>query len=404
MSQDIGNLDAHECRSPWSSPRRVEGLTQADAAPTGALGLSCSPATALRATQPSSRGPARPHTSPAATPSTVAPGPAARGAASPRRSRCRRRHPRLAPGPPPPAHPLARHRPPDPDPAGTGSRPGQAPEVVLRPLRRRATQRDVAVRLHPLPTHPSRRHTGRDTDIITWLDDHARYALHVSAAPASPGRSCSPPSAALCAARIPRLHADRQRHGLHDPVRRRPRRPQRPRARAPPTRHRAEELPAQPPHHLRQGRAVPADDEEVAPRPDPQPATLAELQTLLEAFAEEYNHHRPHRSLPHRATPATVYTSPTESHPGSDRARHPRPDPPRPRRPIRLRDPAPQRPTAPHRHRPNPRRNPRPPARPGPAHPRRQRRHRRTAPRTHPRPRPRLPTHRSTQRTHASPK
>ena len=38
-----------------------------------------------------------------------------------------------------------------------------------------------------------------------------------------------------------------------------------------------------------------------------QPTTLAELQTLLDAFRNQYNHHRPHRSLPHRATPATTY-------------------------------------------------------------------------------------------------
>ena len=43
-------------------------------------------------------------------------------------------------------------------------------------------------------------------------------------------------------------------------------------------------------------------------QPD-QPATLAELQIQLIAFAIEYNQRRPHRSLPHRATPATVYTS-----------------------------------------------------------------------------------------------
>jgi transposase InsO family protein len=38
-----------------------------------------------------------------------------------------------------------------------------------------------------------------------------------------------------------------------------------------------------------------------------QPATLAELQALIDLFAHEYNHRRPHRSLPHRATPATLY-------------------------------------------------------------------------------------------------
>jgi len=39
----------------------------------------------------------------------------------------------------------------------------------------------------------------------------------------------------------------------------------------------------------------------------PQPATITELQQLLDLFAEEYNQRRPHRSLPHRATPATIY-------------------------------------------------------------------------------------------------
>jgi transposase InsO family protein len=38
-----------------------------------------------------------------------------------------------------------------------------------------------------------------------------------------------------------------------------------------------------------------------------QPATTTELQALLDDFTDEYNHHRPHRSLPHRATPAARY-------------------------------------------------------------------------------------------------
>ena len=40
-----------------------------------------------------------------------------------------------------------------------------------------------------------------------------------------------------------------------------------------------------------------------------QPSTLEQLQALLDRFVETYNQHRPHRSLPHRATPATTYTS-----------------------------------------------------------------------------------------------
>lgn len=50
-----------------------------------------------------------------------------------------------------------------------------------------------------------------------------------------------------------------------------------------------------------------------------QPATLAELQALLDTFVELYNHRRPHRSLPHRATPATVYTSLPKAAPSGER-------------------------------------------------------------------------------------
>jgi hypothetical protein len=50
-----------------------------------------------------------------------------------------------------------------------------------------------------------------------------------------------------------------------------------------------------------------------------QPATLAELQTLLDAFAGIYNARRPHRSLPGRATPATAYAARPKAVPG-DRA------------------------------------------------------------------------------------
>lgn len=52
-------------------------------------------------------------------------------------------------------------------------------------------------------------------------------------------------------------------------------------------------------------------------RAQPAATTLAALQHQLDAFAEIYNHHRPHRSLPHRATPATVYTTRPKARPGS---------------------------------------------------------------------------------------
>ncbi len=64
-----------------------------------------------------------------------------------------------------------------------------------------------------------------------------------------------------------------------------------------------------------------------------QPTTLTELQTLIDQFVHAYNHHRPHRSLPHRATPAAVYDTlpkalPTASRDADthDRIRHDRID------------------------------------------------------------------------------
>jgi hypothetical protein len=45
--------------------------------------------------------------------------------------------------------------------------------------------------------------------------------------------------------------------------------------------------------------------------------TIAELQTQLDAFVDEYNHRRPHRSLPHRATPATAYQARLKAAPGT---------------------------------------------------------------------------------------
>jgi transposase InsO family protein len=68
-------------------------------------------------------------------------------------------------------------------------------------------------------------------------------------------------------------------------------------------------------------------------RRQPQPATIAELQALLDAFVDEYNHRRPHRSLPHQATPAALYKTLPKALPGPsrdadthDRIRHDRVD------------------------------------------------------------------------------
>jgi hypothetical protein len=50
-----------------------------------------------------------------------------------------------------------------------------------------------------------------------------------------------------------------------------------------------------------------------------QPATICELQTLLDRFLKIYNQQRPHRSLPHRATPTTAYQARPKATPTGDR-------------------------------------------------------------------------------------
>ena len=48
-----------------------------------------------------------------------------------------------------------------------------------------------------------------------------------------------------------------------------------------------------------------------------QPAGLPQLQALLDAFADEYNQPRPHRSLPRRPAPAVAYQARPKATPGS---------------------------------------------------------------------------------------
>lgn len=49
-----------------------------------------------------------------------------------------------------------------------------------------------------------------------------------------------------------------------------------------------------------------------------QPATITGLQLILDVFIDEYNHRRPHCSLPHCATPLALFTT----MPGNSRDPH----------------------------------------------------------------------------------
>jgi len=76
----------------------------------------------------------------------------------------------------------------------------QAPQVVLPALRGPAAERVLAGRLHPLPTLAS----GTGTEILTWLDDHSRYVLSLTAHHRVTGPPWSPRSAAPSPRTAPR--------------------------------------------------------------------------------------------------------------------------------------------------------------------------------------------------------
>ena len=127
----------------------------------------------------------------------------------------------------------------------------------------------------------------------------------------------------------------------------------------------------------------------------PTPTTIDELQQLCDAFVDEYNQHRPHRSLDNR-TPTAAYqarpkATPAGTHQPHYRVRHDKVSQgnvsaPRRRRP------------APHRTRPTPPRNPHHHAHQRPQRPSHPRHHRRDHPPTDHQPDTPLPRHRSPDR------
>jgi transposase InsO family protein len=161
---------------------------------------------------------------------------------------------------------------------------------------------------------------GNDTEIITWLDDHSRYALHVSAHRRvtarivldtfthTAGQHGYPASTLTDNGMVYTVRFAGGRGGrsmLEHELRRLGIVQKNSRPNHPTTCGKVERFQQTMKKWL---RAQPA-----------QPSTLDQLQALLEEFASAYNHHRPHRSLPHRATPATSYTTRPKATPGADR-------------------------------------------------------------------------------------
>jgi transposase InsO family protein len=163
---------------------------------------------------------------------------------------------------------------------------------------------------------------GADVEIISWLDDCTRYALHVSAHHRVTGtivtatfRQCLalhgiPASTLTDNAMVYTVRLAGGRGGkntFEHELRRLHIVQKNSRPNHPTTCGKAERFQQTMKKWL---RAQPV-----------QPATIAQLQILIDIFVDEYNHRRPHRSLPHRATPATLYDTLPKALPAGSRDR-----------------------------------------------------------------------------------
>jgi transposase InsO family protein len=151
---------------------------------------------------------------------------------------------------------------------------------------------------------------GDDAEVLTWLDDHSRYALRVTAHQPVTGLIVAAAfRAAVAEHGIPaatltdngmvyttRLAGGKGgRNGLENELRRLGVRQKNGKPSHPQTQGKVERFQ----QTLKKWLAAQS----------PQPASLAQLQAQLDTFTAYYNTRRPHRSLPHRQTPATAYTA-----------------------------------------------------------------------------------------------
>jgi transposase InsO family protein len=164
---------------------------------------------------------------------------------------------------------------------------------------------------------------GQDTEIITWLDDHSRYVVHASTHRAITSKivldtfrqaaelhgypaSTLTDNGLVYTVRLASPSRRGGRTALEKELRRLGIIQKNGKPNSPTTQGKVERFQQTMKKWL---TAQPA-----------QPTTLTELQALIDAFLDTYNHRRPHRSLPHRATPATIYTARPKTAPGTDRS------------------------------------------------------------------------------------
>ena len=163
--------------------------------------------------------------------------------------------------------------------------------------------------------------TGADTEILTWLDDHSRMALHISAYTRVTGpmvlstftttaAQYGYPASVLTDNGMvftTRFSGGRGgRNHLEYELRLRNIIQKNSRPNHPTTCGKVERFQQTMKKWLR--------------RQATQPQTIEELQHLLDRFAHEYNTTRPHRSLPLHSTPATAYAARPKATPSAERA------------------------------------------------------------------------------------
>jgi transposase InsO family protein len=160
---------------------------------------------------------------------------------------------------------------------------------------------------------------GTDIEILTWLDDHSRYALSVTAhRPVTGPAVVTTFQAAIARHGTPFstltdnglvfttrfAHGGRtSRNALENELVRLRVRQKNSRPNHPTTCGKVERFQQTMKKWLR--ARTPAN-------------TITELQHQLDTFVEHYNHHRPHRSLPHHTTPAVAYTTRPKARPGNE--------------------------------------------------------------------------------------
>ncbi|WP_425584012.1 IS481 family transposase, partial [Terrabacter aeriphilus] len=162
---------------------------------------------------------------------------------------------------------------------------------------------------------------GADVEVITWLDDHSRFALHVSA---HPRITAAIVLDTFTAAATEHGHpaSTLTDNGMVYTVRFAGGRGGRTRLEVELRRLGITQKNSRPNHPTTCGKVERFQQtlkKWLRAQPE-QPATLTALQALLDTFRQQYNHDRPHRSLPHHATPAAAYTARPKASARTDRS------------------------------------------------------------------------------------